>query len=340
MDDTTADGYVPTLPVNSESSFLVAPKPLSASQKVEYQSVDLVQSISSLRQPEVPYHKMCSSGTATNINTPRSDMASSHDVGIMAPTPESERIGNMRRTRPPPRRRRSSSPDVIAVTSDGRDKELAEKPQLETASVGDAAPDGHVLDAEFAEQQADDDSDFDVAPEPVKSKRQRGRPKKNAMNENTKKSSATAVVDAGTGLTDIPKKRRGRPKKAKQPTEAEQKRPGHSASETAASASVEEPSDVDAAQGLPEEDKTGPEETDQAFGAGAPKEEATGSSNGPNATEERGEANEVDRGTVEEARDKSKMKGSSWLESAGKPVYRVGLSKRLRIAPLLKSLPK
>lgn len=331
INDVTSDDCVPTLPVDNESSFLVAPKPLSASQKVEYQSVELVQSSPCMRHPEVPHPKMGSSGTATNLNTPRSDMPSSHDIGIRPPTPDSEAIGHTRRVRPPPRRRRSSSPDVIAGTSHGQDHGLAEKQLSKTAPTGDAAPDGDVLDAKL-----DEDADFAVPVVPVERKRQRGRPKKSAVKESGKDSEG-AVADADPESTDKPKKKRGRPKKAKPATEAELESPRDDAPDKGDSAGVEEPGDADATQEQPDDGETGSKKTDPGPGE---EEAAAVSSKRPEATEERGHASEVDRGKAVEATARGKPKGLSRPGSEGKPVYRVGLSKRLRIAPLLKSLPK
>ncbi|EQL03932.1 hypothetical protein OCS_00375 [Ophiocordyceps sinensis CO18] len=339
MGDAAVGELVPTLP---ESSFLVAPIPLSASQKFGYQSIELVQGSPPSRNPEVPYNKMGSSGTATNLNTPRSDIASSHDVGIRAPTPESEAICNKRRMRPPPRRRRSSSPDAIALTSHRQDKGAAEKPEPKRASgTGDAERDDHLLDEELGGQQADDDSDFAVAAKPVTGKGPRGRPRKGAGSGGGKKTGAAAAADAGTQSKDMPKKKRGRPKKVKQGMKADQESPGRVTLEAQASAGVEELGDVDAPRERPEDNKASSEKRGPCSPSQRHREEASDGSKRPTAAEERaGKEDEIGRGKVEEATDKSKVKGSFLLGLAGKPVYRVGLSKRLRIAPLLKTLPK
>ncbi|KJZ80219.1 hypothetical protein HIM_00069 [Hirsutella minnesotensis 3608] len=338
----------PTLPVGSDSSFLIAPRPLSASQKGEYQNVDeLIESSPPLRKVDIPVRGIGSSGSATMINTPRSNLASSHDVGLRARTPESEAICHMPLAQSA-RRRRNSSPDVIALVSPEQDQTHTDSRSIKTPCVSDARSDGDTGAGEnseitYTKRAADDDeSDYALSEKPVKPKKQRGRPRKVPLGESAEKTNLSAPVGgANSASPAAPKKKRGRPKKLQ--TLAETANASHDPLTTETISHAEK---RNAAPAL--EEPRGQAGMTSEMDARRDAKSQTGSPSKtlddklpPPATPQKGSvASPAEAKGVNEDKGSSKMKESSWSKSAVKPLYRVGLSKRLRIAPLLKSLPK
>ncbi|POR31738.1 Uncharacterized protein TPAR_08035 [Tolypocladium paradoxum] len=355
--NTALGSLVPTLPVNADSSFLVGPKPLSASQKLEYQSINPVSSSPPVGQLGLRAANLGSSGTATNINTPRSNLPSSHDVGMRIKTPEAEALRNMRRTRSP-RRRRDSSPDEIAATHAKNDNIQAGFPQRPIRSyTNGTVPDGILLNgagdehqAEFipdGQQDGNDDSDFAVPEKPIRPKRQRGRPRKSAKVPDDRVTSS----ETGNRSTAKPKKKRGRPKKSGAPSDVPAEavaRVTKTVDEAMAGRQVED-GDAGGEESMPaaaqdagsRQDRAATEEACQtSVPPDRPREVPSGALGPTTAAQGREEKAGVGTKNGGEAKDRNDGKGSSWPKAGAKPVYRVGLSKRGKIAPLLKSLRK
>ncbi|PNY25121.1 Uncharacterized protein TCAP_04930 [Tolypocladium capitatum] len=343
--NTASGALVATLSVDSDSSFLVGPKPLSACQKLEYQSITPVPSSPPVGHLGLQAADVGSTGTATNINTPRRNLPSSHDVGLRTKTPENEAIRNARRTRSP-RRRRYSSPDVLVHPNNGSASAGAQPP---TQSCTNGTPsDGILLNGEGEEYQAEvipedgnEDSDFAVPEKPVRAKRQRGRPRKSAkVPDNT-----ATCGETGNGSAAKAKKKRGRPKKSGPSAAAEQVPPGE---DVPAEAGARVATTVDEAM------MAGRHVGDGDVGNEKSKPATTQVANTGQGWAATGKACQItvssDRAkedpssamgpTVTGDQDRNDSKRPSRPEAGAKPAYRVGLSKRRKIAPLLKSLRK
>lgn len=345
--NTASGALVATVPADSDSSFLVGPRPLSASQKLEYQSISLVPSSPPIRHPELGAQNMASSGTATNVNTPRSNLPSSHDVGLRTKTPENEALRNTRRTGPP-RQRRDSSPDVLVYP---RNDSARARTQLPTQSyTKDTVPDGidgagEEHETEFIPKQEDenDDSEFAIPEKPAQPKRQRGRPRKSAEAPDTATSRET-----GNGSTAEPKKKRGRPKKPGPAGDVPAEAMAHvtkTADEVTAGRQVED-GDVGNKTSMPataQDERSAPARQDWAPAEKARQTTVSSDRSKENQSVALGPTTEeagVGTKNGQEAQDHNDSRRSSRPEAGAKPVYRVGLSKRGKVAPLLKSLRK
>ncbi|KAF4998077.1 hypothetical protein FDECE_11893 [Fusarium decemcellulare] len=364
----------PTLPVNEDVSFYIAAKPLTDTQKMEYDSVHLTSS-DSHDQPLPPIYqfniqKIDSSGSATNVNTPRSNATC---LMSTAPPPSSV-MGPTRTTAERfTGQRWDSSPDIIAgVESPTRTKETTQREEpRQRRSVEPVA--GEVTEVEKVSRLETElssvettaiDNNPEAAEPPTKTKKARGRPKKKAVAETTQSTDQTPPhpIDAEKGTK--PKKKRGRPRKADQP--AKEKSPqveklpspndnvssadeaSHSETKPEAQLKLEETKANKAhaeREASPVEDQI-PSNHRAVLKESSPNtvteadtnlEEKTPSkpSNATNPAKKEGQKEEnpaiASKGTTP-------SKGLSAL--LNKPVYRVGLSKRSRIAPLLKCLRK
>ncbi|KAJ4125485.1 hypothetical protein NW768_009105 [Fusarium equiseti] len=362
----------PTMPVDEGASFFIAPDPLTDTQKLEYESVQLPSSYSQNHQlPPVRQfniQNLASSGEATNVNTPRSN--ATYLMSTAPPPPASSLMDPPRATIGRPTGQQwNSSPDVIAAI-DSPLREKATKPQ-EQARRG-AVPE--LADDEFVELQeteqagiliiqeiASDNYDSEKMANPTKAKKSRGRPKKKAHAEKD-----VTVMDPLEALPGVDgsvtktKKKRGRPRKSDH-VNAKEGSPKLDPSLSANDASLSE----DAVQ--PEKrTKIETEETEtkvelaededtngslKADGPGSPAIRDTDpdlstrsiSSMDDNITSKTSDAHTTKKEDKSEkptigSRGSTPSKGLSSI--INKPVYRVGLSKKSRIAPLLKCLRK
>ncbi|CAM1509149.1 Fc.00g028880.m01.CDS01 [Cosmosporella sp. VM-42] len=390
---TTSTMLPPTLPVDNSTSFYVATNPLTNSQKMQYHSVHLASSDNNHEMPptlppplppmyNIDAHMHESSGSATNTNTPRSDMPY-HSTG---PQPSDAAMSVQSKTGRSPYPPQNSSPDVISLIESPekreeitREEEPRREPSIEAcndelseAHVAEAPQDdlqakGEVLEAQqgLSNDPQGNDEDLDYAQKPIKTKKPRGRPKKKASG------------DPGDAEPEPrQKKKRGRPRKSDQ----------LAAVEKSAQVETELPEDtayvekqgakVDVESGTRcVMDKTSCEEREpeQHEPEGPPAEievearaipaAGTGNQRGhtklkkpnqnaaippsPGRTEtvlpiEPGQSETVRQEmTAGGAKRSTDSKGLAAIAAAtNKPLYRVGLSKRSRIAPLLKSLRK
>ncbi|KAJ6441800.1 hypothetical protein O9K51_05351 [Purpureocillium lavendulum] len=325
----------------------VAPKQLSASQKLEYQSIAAPSSSPPVRVTELHNPAIGSSGTATNVNTQRSHMLSSFDAGLTVRTPEHEMIRATKRLSSPRRRRRNSSPDIIAAVPPPT--EAARPRKTRTNQGGTGAPDASeppqsvIDDAEIMaapKLEEDDMSDYAAPEKQAKPKRQRGRPKKGGDDKSDVASTAAARESAAK-----PKRKRGRPKKSEIVTNDEQDVPIADDGSQLQAATDEKLNQALAVGSLKDD-----VDQEKKLSAGSPV-------NGPTPdglkqtpvdgvgiiipTRARDEKSELEEEKKPRRNaDLHNGKGVAKPDGSLKPLYRVGLSKRLRIAPLLKSLRK
>ncbi|KAF7553808.1 hypothetical protein G7046_g6999 [Stylonectria norvegica] len=390
-----------TLPLDAETSFMFLTKPFTNSQKMQYQSLQLAAVDGHSQDMLLPLSHFNarverSSGTATNMNTPRSEL----DLHYTSTAPQppdatpSIRIKVVRSSG----RQRVSSPDAIStVNPPARQTETSQRGKsrrrASTDSNGDEflgrkdepsenehqPRDLQVIDDESdyapesvkekkpdALQMIDDESDY--APKPVKGKKPRGRPKKTS--ESTKASAPRPELLEEVEPTTKQKKKRGRPRKAdiaattqttpqietvscESPKHAEvADRAVEGQDEPGTEAEASETCELNGAPAENHDESGGDPTTEAGSDLGLPATAlAEVSQNDAAAPADSSEAKVVSdaerdlRGVaanaVEAKKSSSKSKGSSSTgTTTSRPLYRVGLSKRSRIAPLLKSLRK
>ena len=345
-------------------------KTFTESQKLEYQSFPVTEQTEfsqdqGIMKPEDGMPIARSSSSATNVNTPRSEEKSWRNMdAIMEEEPKS-----VRRKKVALDRQWGSSPDEIsAVEPTPRPPRATKRKSPQTA---DGEDDDKGADTNYEDQDPghhgdsnDRNPDYteeEPAPQP---KKQRGRPKKKAEASEhgsgaaeaacpTSPTASYARAAEGRSMTKGKqatqgKRKRGRPKKAQQPAaeEATEEATEQRAQETVASldaatfeiAKAASDNDLHEAHdegkvGQNEATEPGLENTSQHAASAETKERPTT----PSAQASTEEASEVKQAkqakTAGSAFKPPSLAGSS---SASKPLYRVGLSKKSRIAPLLK----
>ncbi|KEY66939.1 hypothetical protein S7711_06888 [Stachybotrys chartarum IBT 7711] len=348
----------PTLPVNNETSFFVPLKPMSSSQKMDYQNA-LADSSQSLGDPavmELRYDlKVVSSSSATNINTPRKDLPSSNVISTL-PHTQSDDSKSKRRTRGTPMKHINSSPDVIAETGmvmkEPEPEQAIEQPSL------DLLLDGEVLNSQDGDREYNPtkpskakgkaDSQKKAAPP----KKGRGRPKKTTTQEEpppTPLDTSPPNIDeeAEVVATKVQKKKRGRPKKS---GKTPRKTP---APELEQAATNDEQPSNETANDEGKDDVAVEGEGQRAKDTTEPKADFETSTTSeakttplreldPNGKNENkpDAAAKAPPNELETADKKATPKAKQTPTPSSKPLYRVGLSKRSRIAPLLKIIRK
>ncbi|KAI1016239.1 hypothetical protein LB504_009067 [Fusarium proliferatum] len=356
----------PTLPVNQDDSFFITTNSLTDAQKLEYESVQLPSSDSQnhqlppIRQFEI---NLASSGDATNINTPRSH---AHYLMSTAPPPPSSVMDpNRAAIGQATGNRWDSSPDVISAI-DSPPKQKATR-QLEQIRNGDSPKPAN--DKTMHEQQPEqpeppamqEDALDNYEPEKVtKTRKSRGRPKKKTMEEPTAMPEAPSPRPEVVTPVTKPKKKRGRPRKSDQ-TDAREESPKVDPSASTNDASLSEDAvrpekkpkiDIDESESkdeLADESEMEPSLKSKSRETSILKESDTNilaksvSSLDDDAASKASDAATEEK---EEKPEKPAIPSRSSTPSKGlsaiinKPVYRVGLSKKSRIAPLLKCLRK
>lgn len=343
---------VPTLPPGTDSSLLVVPKSLTSSQKKEYQSVVVTSSDSTAPNARLLRGQQYglvvgSSGSVTNINTPRSEYKSSHDVSLQSGLRNATQMEQV--TAGSPQLRYSSSPDVISVveptarsTQVGKRKRKPKEGgsgkvarEEETAEWEDTAHQPQTRDDDL--QANGEEEDEFIAPKEERQKKPRGRPKKKTGYDSAPGiANQPAAHTADEKASNTVKKKRGRPKKTV--LEAEERPSSLGAGDD--SIGNQEGGDG----GQPDETRFTPGEageeqpskaTEESLQTGQQGSAAPATANGCGS----GELAATDA-TVP-VQDKAKAGNRTPLAAgSGRPLYRVGLSKRSRIAPLLKMVRK
>lgn len=356
----------PTLPVNQDDSFFITTNPLTEAQKLEYESVQLPSSDSQNHQlPPVRQFEinLASSGDATNINTPRSH---AHYLMSTAPPPPSSVMDpNKAAMGQATGNRWDSSPDVIsAIDSPPKRKAMRQLEQIRNGDSPKPANDKtmHEQEPEQPELPAMQEDALDnYEPEKVtKTKKSRGRPKKKTIEEPTAMPEAPSPRPEVVTPVTKPKKKRGRPRKSDQAGAREESPkvdPSASINDASLSEDAVRPEkkpkiDIDESESkdeLADESEMEPSLKSKSRESSILKESDTNilaksvssldddaaSKASDAVTEEKEEKPEKPAIT---SRSSTPSKGLSAIIS--KPVYRVGLSKKSRIAPLLKCLRK
>ncbi|KAL6799204.1 rab-GTPase-TBC domain-containing protein [Trichoderma sp. SZMC 28013] len=367
---------LPTLPVDANSTFY----PIHPSPTERQPSSHFEMNLTS----NGTQYAVGSSGTVTNVNTPRSQMLSSHNFSTLTPGEQAREVATKKVEYRSFTTRRDSSPDIISTLTPGLDKvtsELEYSPGLNPESK----PDQECCDERDSSahqppprelQSEESDAEFVAHPTPIaKSKKKRGRPKKPPETEEPlpMKQAAGPVSAAADGTPDaaMQKKKRGRPKKQSSDTavdgapppaatpvsavvpskntrailgqeKASARNDGDKVQIAAKESSVEMPSEPGAA----EDASSAAENTERVRHQAAPgsqknlKDHATSQSI-PNRPQDEDESKGPRQPAAQGREEKSggDKKGSS-AQGMAKPLYRVGLSKRFKIAPLLKSVRK
>ncbi|KAF4435974.1 hypothetical protein F53441_13360 [Fusarium austroafricanum] len=353
----------PTLPINEDDSFFIAPNHLTDAQKLEYESVQLHSSDSPNHQlPPVRQFEinLASSGDATNVNTPRSNATY---LMSTAPPPPASVMDLPRATIGQTTGHQwDSSPDVISAI-DSPPRQKATKHLLEQTRHGDSPEpaNNEILEAQQTEQPelpAMQEAAFDnYEPEKVaKTKKSRGRPKKKAAEEAV----PVAQTEVATPIEKA-KKKRGRPRKSEQPDKKEESpKVDQSASTNDASLSEEaerpekkakvEAEEDESKDELAEETEMGPSLKSNSRESPVLKESdpyaltKSVSSMDDDAMSKASHATTAEKEEKQQKQQKPAISSRTSTPSKGlssiinKPVYRVGLSKKSRIAPLLKCL--
>lgn len=341
-------------------------KALTESQKLEYQSFPATEQTEfsqdqGIMKPEDGMHIARSSSSATNVNTPRSEEKSWRNMdAIMEEDPAS-----VKREKGALDRQWGSSPDEISAV------EPTPRPLRATKRKGPLTVDDDDNDkrADINYEDRDpshhiegnDKNPNDIEDEPApQPKKQRGRPKKKAEASEhgsgaaeaacpTSPTTSHARAAEGRSMTKRKqatqgKRKRGRPKKAEQPAaeEAEEKRAqGTVASVHAATLEIAKPAgDNDLHEAHDEAKAAQNEATEPEIekapqqSTGAETEERRTTPSAQASTEEASEVKQPQQAKI--AGSAFKPPGLAGSSSASKPLYRVGLSKKSRIAPLLK----
>ncbi|KAH6604869.1 hypothetical protein Trco_006576 [Trichoderma cornu-damae] len=326
-----------------------------------------------------------SSGTATNVNTPRSQMLLIHNFSSMAPEEQGRETMAKKTEHRNFAKPRDSSPDIISTLSPDLEKvtsKLEHSPDLNP----EPKPDQECCDERDSSahqpppqelQSGVSDAEFVAHPTPMaKSMKKRGRPKKPPeSDEPLPMKPATSPVSAADAVptTTVQRKKRGRPKKQSAEPTLEGAPPPPAATPVSAAVagrntgaiagqetdsawsdeddiqaatrqnSVEMPSE----QGVAKGDSFVAENAERGQDWAAPgsketAEDRSASRSIPNRPEDEEDESKEQRQPAARKREEksgSDKKGSS-AQGTAKPLYRVGLSKRFKIAPLLKSVRK
>ncbi|KAL6879501.1 rab-GTPase-TBC domain-containing protein [Trichoderma longibrachiatum] len=362
-DETGAASSIslPTMPLDAGStSSPTHPSPIGREQQTQTQ------------------YAVGSSGTATNINTQRTQMSSNQNFSSLAPEEPDVRVGTTKAEYRNYRLRRSSSPDIISTLAPVL-KNAAPKPDQAYRDGRDAS--AHQPPPRES-QSGENEAEFVAHPTPmVKSKKKRGRPRKppetgEPLPMKPAAGPVSAAADGTTQAATTQKKRRGRPKKqsaeaaldgAPPPaatavcapvadsdtraklclakTSASAERDDIHGDDSQAATAQSSPSNV-SVKGAPDEASSAGGTTRRGQDQAAPGSRVEGkdlsaSQNSSDKPKEEDVPKEPRQPAARAREEKSgcDKKGSS-AQGISKPLYRVGLSKRFKIAPLLKSVRK
>ncbi|KPM39320.1 hypothetical protein AK830_g7231 [Neonectria ditissima] len=179
----------PILPPDNEASFYISAKPLTDTQKLQYQSVHFPSSDSHLHDALPPILQrdpllLASSGSATNVNTPRSEEIGYSAVPLASIAPDAVQTTTGPSTQPRP----ESSPDIISVVeTPAQLKEIKQRGRPRKSTSEMPKPGEEVREIEQAQNEKspysnnrsnDTESDYSESPVKPKETKQRGRPRK------------------------------------------------------------------------------------------------------------------------------------------------------------------
>lgn len=345
----------PTLQIDNEAAFVITPNTMTKSQREEYQAIDYGSSVDREPVTNLQAHgqrllDLTSSSSGTNMNSPRTVGALTQPTNTqdLPPTAPYEDLQHQLPPQTVPtetsRPRRYSSPDVIAADETTGTESQYHEPTGDDEDVRAAAYSLHQEEKQEEYQEPiiveDDESSFEE--ESVKPKKKRGRPKKAKSEATTPASKPAPVKEAAPGRTA--KKKRGRPRKDQATPEK------GIATAIANSTGIEEKGQRDDELGLRRNAKVDDHKDEEE--PTLCSEDQRGTPQPPKKSNVKKEANQHLSTTPNQPQQAAKKleetsiktEGSKPLQIGvkddGKPVYRVGLSKRTRIAPLLKIIRK
>jgi hypothetical protein len=311
--------------------------------------------VSTLQAPGQRLVDLTSSSSGTNLNSPR--IVGGLTQGLISqdglpngtidtlPPPSPLQAAQEPASRP----RRSSSPDVIALPETTDYEEHYHEPTGDDEDVR-----AEVFAAEESQQELkeynepivieDDDSTFEDTP--VKPKKKRGRPKKTEVKKTTVaielETEEPIEADKPTVVEKPAKKKRGRPKKnsttpKKSEAVAVEESPPLKQNESSPVEKEEPATNADVTEDLSTEVAHKSEDEDEP--TKPKKEKGKTKTQVPLGKPEKSqEVSNISNQKTPKAPEGKPLQIIS--QSEGKPVYRVGLSKRTRIAPLLKIVRK
>ncbi|KAK5997268.1 hypothetical protein PT974_02622 [Cladobotryum mycophilum] len=377
----TSSILLPTLPIESDSPFYIPP---SDNLPLQDSIISLVPNgvgrNNNLLLQQQTLYAVGSSGTATNMNTPRKGIFSPHNFSSLGPEELDKEIVAKTREYGSLGREWSSSPDAISMRAPEAImiSTLEREPCEGGISVCPTEPPPPVL------QSDDKDPELMTKQKAVdKPKKRRGRPKKNSEGDepqSTELATGLAPEADVPPITEKTKKKRGRPKKHPPPVATDQAPPSPAVSVSTtdvldASTMVDRDADagsirkrdsraVKGEKGVKESKDVHPAEQPEENLISMPVEENTGggqdqatwtekegvglhsdSSDVPTMQkhEPKGDTRPLDQGAAQKREEKpgsEGMKKASPAAAGARPAFRVGLSKRWKIAPLLKSVRK
>lgn len=294
----------PTMSLGNDPSLVIHPRGLTSSQKEEYAAVELPAS-SHPEQPEPEDGPDELPNTQSNTNerqkqTPRKKA-----------TPPRAKRSKQRRRGKSPQAEESMQSVQLGTPEQTQDekKTITVLPDSEDEGYGED-------DTQTVQREEPEEDAYEMQPAPERpTKKQRGRPKKEKATEEATKAEPVADLTHNAGKKG---KKRGRPKKSavvvvddeeeapqEMPSENEEAADAASVSDTKLKAIEPETTAVEVVPSKAQQDVAVPV---------AP---------------------------VQATPQKPARKGITTPQGmSGKPLYRIGLSKRSRIAPLLKSLRK
>ncbi|KAL2214250.1 hypothetical protein CC79DRAFT_1328165 [Sarocladium strictum] len=355
----TSSMLPPTLQIDDETAFVITPSAMTKSQREQYHPMDYGSSIgqdpvSTLRAPGQRLVDLTSSSSGTNLNSPRTVGGLTQGVisqdglpnGTIDTLPPPSPVQVVQE--PSSRSRRLSSPDVIALPETTDYEEHYHEPTGDDEDVrAEVFAAEEVQDLkEYHEPIVIEDEDSAFEDTPVKPKKKRGRPKKTEGKKSTVAAEPTPeepiATDKPTVAEKPAKKKRGRPKKnsitpnkseaivAEESPPLKQQEPSHVEDD-------ERPIDAEVTEDLSTEVAHKSEEEDEAIKP--KKEKGKTKTQAPSGKIEKSQEGSSlpDQKTPKAPEGKPPQITS---QSEGKPMYRVGLSKRTRIAPLLKIVRK
>lgn len=117
---------LPTMPLDADSTFYLRhPSPTGHQQSSHFETnlaSNGVPKYNNLLLKQHTQYAVGSSGTATNVNTPRSQMFSNHDFSSLAPEEQGREVTTKKVEYRNYTVRRDSSPDIISTLTPGLDK--------------------------------------------------------------------------------------------------------------------------------------------------------------------------------------------------------------------------
>lgn len=315
----------PTMPMQNDPSLVITTQPLSASQKMQYQSVEVAPGNSD------EAYNSSQKGPTKEVDTPERKKTTKRK--------SPQQPAKKRQSR----KKRTELSEEIIVLEDHVDEDAHGVNEIDDAGIPDAQKRG--LPDSDDEAFADDIVALGTQVETEETVTTPAKPKKRGRPKTTNKEKATEGADtekttAAPQPTGTTKRKRGRPRKQKGEVDSAQQRPGRHKAD--AEEAKDEQQNSPAPEVRREEQQDVPSdmqpETTDAVAEEDSKEQRTET---PDDSKTLSAPAEVAKAGSNAVSRKQGGGSKASPSSDGKPpVYRVGLSRRSRIAPLLKIVRK